>query len=155
LIDCWHNPFPHPSVLSKQKLDEIGLKWSVLNNVSWENMYDELAAYAKERRAEDPNNAWDGNCPTKHETQDGKALGRWVNRQRTLYTKQKLKKEYVAKLEVLGLKWSVHERPRTTTPSNVTDGEENNYVQDDGGGGITGDGEAENNHDDSNLVIAV
>ena len=39
-----------------------------------------------------------------------KSLGRWVNRQRSAYAKQKLKPEWINKLNSIGLKWSVHER---------------------------------------------
>jgi hypothetical protein len=37
-------------------------------------------------------------------------LGRWVNRQRSAFQKNKLKKEYVDKLTTVGLRWVIHER---------------------------------------------
>ena len=55
---------------------------------------------------------WDGNVPANHRTTDvpPRALGRWINRQRSAYGKDKLKKDYIEKLNQIGLKWSVHER---------------------------------------------
>ena len=55
---------------------------------------------------------WDGNVPANYKTDDDppRALGRWINRQRSAFMKKKLKKEYVDKLNMIGLKWSVHER---------------------------------------------
>ena len=53
-----------------------------------------------------------GNVPANYRTNDNppRALGRWINRQRSAYVKDKLKSEYVEKLNKIGLKWSVHER---------------------------------------------
>jgi Helicase associated domain len=61
---------------------------------------------------------WDGNVPANYRTMDNppRALGRWINRQRSAYGKDKLKKEYVDKLNTIGLKWSVHERRPGTYP---------------------------------------
>ena len=38
---------------------------------------------------------WDGNFPTNHKTDDGKALGRWVNNQRTAKSKGSLKEDRI------------------------------------------------------------
>ena len=63
-----------------------------------------------------------GNVPANYKTNDNppRALGRWINRQRSAYVKDKLTAEYVEKLNLIGLKWSVHERRPPTadqTPS--------------------------------------
>lgn len=105
----------------EEELEEIGLKWSVLSTTSWQSMFDTLLEYVHERKLEDPTNEWDGNVPANHKTDDKppKALGRWVNRQRSAFTKNKLKEEFVDKLEAVGLKWAVHERrpyPYPSTP---------------------------------------
>jgi hypothetical protein len=50
---------------------------------------------------------WDGNVPTTYRTKDGKALGRWINNQRSAKHKGVLKKERELKLMGTGLKWSV------------------------------------------------
>jgi hypothetical protein len=93
-----------------QELEMIGLKWSVLSTTSWQSMYETLLEYVNGRKAADGN--WDGNVPANFKTSDHppKALGRWINRQRTAHQKHKLKGEFVDKLNSIGLKWSVHER---------------------------------------------
>jgi len=98
------------------ELEEIGLKWSVLSTSTWQSMYDALCQYSKMKRdlndLKNNGKTWDGNVPANYKTDDNppKSLGRWVNRQRSAYTKGKLKKELVDKLEKVGLKWAVHER---------------------------------------------
>ena len=96
----------------QKQLEDIGLRWSVLLTTSWDSMYDTLCQYVEERKAADPNSSWDGNVPANHKTSDNppKALGRWINRQRSAYGKGTLKKEFVDKLNAIGLRWSVHER---------------------------------------------
>eukprot|EP00977_Amphora_coffeiformis_P006087 scaffold1314_cov158-Amphora_coffeaeformis.AAC.19 len=91
-------------------LEKIGLKWSMLSSTSWEGMFETLQEYVKERKAKE--GSWDGNVPANHRTTDDppRALGRWINRQRSAHTKGKLKAEYVEKLNEIGLKWSVHEK---------------------------------------------
>ena len=96
----------------QEELERIGLRWSVLSTTSWDVMYEALLEYAEDRRTENPESGWDGNVPANFKTDDNppKSLGRWVNRQRSAYAKNKLKQEFVTRLEQAGLKWSVHER---------------------------------------------
>jgi len=91
-------------------LEKLGLKWSMLDSTTWDAMYGNLIRYIEEKKA--TSGEWDGNVPANYRTQDNppRALGRWINRQRTARVKRKLKPEHVDKLTVLGLKWSVHER---------------------------------------------
>ena len=91
-------------------LESVGLKWSMLATTSWESMYETLVEYVNEKKKKGIK--WDGNVPANYKTDDNppRALGRWINRQRSAYVKKKLKKECVEKLTTLGLKWSVHER---------------------------------------------
>lgn len=93
-------------------LEKMGLKWSMLATNTWESMYESLLNYIEDRKRESDKNIWDGNVPANYRTDEDppKALGRWINRQRSAYTKCKLKREYVDKLNAVGLKWSVHER---------------------------------------------
>lgn len=105
-------------------LEQIGLKWSMLATTSWESMFDTLCEYVEEKTKD--GEEWDGNVPANHKTEDNppRALGRWINRQRSAFGKDKLKSEYVAKLNEIGLKWSVHERRPAyhltpTRPDNV------------------------------------
>lgn len=79
-------------------------------------MLHELELYAAQKRQ--GGRAWDGNVPTNckitveridqgRPIREEKNLGRWVNRQRSLYQAGKLKPERQAELERAGLKWSV------------------------------------------------
>ena len=94
-------------------LEKIGLKWSMLATTSWESMFETLCQYVEEKKKGGAE--WDGNVPANYRTEDipPRALGRWINRQRSAYGKNKLKPEYVAKLNEIGLKWSIHERRPT------------------------------------------
>ena len=94
-------------------LEKIGLKWSMLATTSWESMFETLCQYVEGKKK--GGNEWDGNVPANYRTEDvpPRALGRWINRQRSAYGKNKLKPEYVVKLNEIGLKWSIHERRPT------------------------------------------
>ena len=85
----------------------------MLATTSWESMFETLCQYIKEKKK--GGNEWDGNVPANYRTEDNppRALGRWINRQRSAYGKSKLKPEYVVKLNEIGLKWSIHERRPT------------------------------------------
>jgi hypothetical protein len=100
-------------------LEKIGLKWSMLATTSWESMFDTLCEYVEDKQKGGAE--WDGNVPANYKTEDDppRALGRWINRQRSAYGKKKLKPEYVSKLNELGLKWSVHERRPSYQYSNA------------------------------------
>ncbi|KAL9190654.1 hypothetical protein ACHAXT_000360 [Thalassiosira profunda] len=96
------------------RLVSTGLKWCVLTTNSWKQMLHELEVYVQ-RQTKD-GRVWDGNVPTNYKIarpasgradDEGKNLGRWVNRQRSLYQAGKLKKERQEDLERIGLKWSV------------------------------------------------
>ena len=95
---------------SLQALEKVGLKWSMLATTSWDSMYETLVDYVTERTKD--GSEWDGNVPANFRTADNppRALGRWINRQRSAYVKDKLKPDAIEKLSKLGLKWSVHER---------------------------------------------
>eukprot|EP00559_Dactyliosolen_fragilissimus_P002081 CAMPEP_0184868146 /NCGR_PEP_ID=MMETSP0580-20130426/29324_1 /TAXON_ID=1118495 /ORGANISM="Dactyliosolen fragilissimus" /LENGTH=1157 /DNA_ID=CAMNT_0027368839 /DNA_START=724 /DNA_END=4197 /DNA_ORIENTATION=+ len=99
----------------QKELDKIGLRWSVLSTTSWESMYEALCQYVQSRKNMNPNSIWDGNVPASHETSDKppKRLGRWVNRQRSAYAANKLKNDFVLKLEKLGLKWTMHDTKKS------------------------------------------
>lgn len=91
-------------------LEKLGLKWSMLATTSWDSMYETLCDYVDEKKQ--GSGDWDGNVPANFRTSENppRALGRWINRQRSAFMKNKLKKEYMEKLNTVGLKWSVHER---------------------------------------------
>jgi hypothetical protein len=82
----------------------------------WDEMYDCLVDFVEERRKVETKGMsdkekkdwdWDGNVPTTYKTDDGKALGRWINNQRSAKHKGSLKKDREVKLMSTGLKWSV------------------------------------------------
>jgi hypothetical protein len=86
------------------------------SNQKWEEMFDCLVAYVKDQRGkeiqglseEDEKNwEWTGNVPTMYKTSDGKALGRWINNQRSAKSKGSLKADREERLIGTGLKWSV------------------------------------------------
>jgi hypothetical protein len=106
-------------------LEKMGLKWSMLATTSWDSMFETLEEYVDEKTRNGAK--WDGNVPANYKTNHDppRALGRWINRQRSAYGKRKLKREYESKLKEIGLKWSVHERktnsdfPAKTMPHGV------------------------------------
>ena len=82
----------------------------------WESMFVCLVKFIAERKTEATAGmtdeqikvwSWDGNVPTTFKTKDGKALGRWVNNQRSAKSKNTLKDERETRLVNAGLKWSV------------------------------------------------
>lgn len=98
------------------RLVSTGLKWSVLSTNAWPDMMNELRLYVKDKTKN--GQKWDGNVPTNYriksniaddgsEIDEEKNLGRWINRQRSLYQGGRLKKERQLELEKIGLKWSV------------------------------------------------
>ncbi|KAG7360208.1 helicase domain protein [Nitzschia inconspicua] len=114
-------------------LENIGLKWSMLATTSWDSMFETLEEYVKEKTKNGAK--WDGNVPANYKTHHDppRALGRWINRQRSTFGKKKLKTEYVNKLSSIGLRWSVHDRRQhyqsSTTTSNTPDGVGSSSVQ--------------------------
>eukprot|EP00592_Proboscia_alata_P014773 CAMPEP_0194396170 /NCGR_PEP_ID=MMETSP0174-20130528/124833_1 /TAXON_ID=216777 /ORGANISM="Proboscia alata, Strain PI-D3" /LENGTH=1160 /DNA_ID=CAMNT_0039192193 /DNA_START=129 /DNA_END=3611 /DNA_ORIENTATION=+ len=99
-----------------EKLFRTGLKWSVLTTNSWTDMMNELHIYVKEKAKD--GNKWDGNVPTNYkiksnidsdgnEIDEEKNLGRWINRQRSLFQGGRLRKDRQLELEAIGLRWSV------------------------------------------------
>jgi len=96
------------------RLASTGLIWECHGNSSWEQMIQGLVIYAQEQ-ASKTGKPWDGNVPTSQKIRvssvetgadEEKALGRWVNRQRTLYQSGQLNKERQQQLEKIGLQWA-------------------------------------------------
>ena len=92
-----------------QLFDELGIDWTikeVKKNPSWDEMY---------RLANNYFNAYN-NLDIKRNfvtldginiNEDGYNLGRWVSRQRVSYKNNKLSKEQITKLEIIGMKWNM------------------------------------------------
>ena len=84
------------------------------SNQKWDEMFDCLVMYVKNQKQKHAGTMkggkewkWDGNVPTTYKTKDSKALGRWINNQRSAKTKGSLKPEREERLLSTGLKWSV------------------------------------------------
>jgi Helicase associated domain. len=86
------------------------------SNQKWEEMFDCLVNYVQEQKQKETEGMseeevekweWSGNVPTMYKTADGKALGRWINNQRSAKSKGSLKPEREERLISTGLKWSV------------------------------------------------
>jgi len=84
----------------KEKLEKIGMVWNV-NAFKQEEMLIRLLRF-KER---------EGHCdvPSNH-LEDGKALGTWLHKQRRVKKTGKLDPDLAARLENIGVVWSVNKR---------------------------------------------
>ena len=91
------------------RLVSTGLKWNATAINSWTQMLDQLKIYVQSQT--ENGKQWDGNVPTNYKAGAGgeKNLGRWVNKQRSLYHAGELKTERQDDLNQIGLKWSVHQ----------------------------------------------
>eukprot|EP00978_Attheya_sp_CCMP212_P041131 scaffold232018_cov45-Attheya_sp.AAC.1 len=86
------------------------------SNQKWDDMLQCLEEFIVERRKEETKDMteeekkeweWEGNVPATYKTKCGKALGRWINNQRSAKSKCILKREREDRLMSTGLKWSV------------------------------------------------
>jgi ribosomal protein L7Ae-like RNA K-turn-binding protein len=80
----------------KKRLEDIGFEWR-LPSARW----DETCALLKQFKKRE------GHCnvPQSH-TEDEANLGKWVNNQRQLKTKEKLDSDRLKRLEEIGFKWA-------------------------------------------------
>ncbi len=85
------NP-PTPEQIAR--LDQIGMMWETVHNMSWEKAYSEACTYYNEH----------GNLeiPVNYISAGGCRLGRWIRRQRD---NSKLSGERMTKLMALGMVW--------------------------------------------------
>jgi len=104
-----------PPVVKSSSLSAAAAKPSLAKE-KWEGFFTAMVDFADERRAEETKNmsadekknwVWDGHVPTNYKTKDGKALGRWINNQRSAHAKGSLKKDREERLVSAGLRWSV------------------------------------------------
>ena len=79
------------------RLDELGFVWDLRTTV-WEEMFAALVAY-RQRHG-------DFNVPVRWP--ENTALGTWVDKQRTLFNANRLRKDRVARLDDLGFAWNAH-----------------------------------------------
>lgn len=87
--------------ISIQRLEDIGMVWDI-EQVRWERQYQAAAEYYWEHGNLD--------IPAQYETPDGLKLGRWLQRMRRDYKNDVLEKEYIERLEAIGVTWDVADR---------------------------------------------
>ena len=77
----------------KAKLESIGFVWTV--NPDWNEMFTKLKEYKRQH----------GDCRVPTGYNNDPALARWVGKQRSFYTNNKLQENRKAKLESIGFTW--------------------------------------------------
>ena len=86
------------------------------NKQQWDDMFEVLVRYIEEirekatRHMNDDQKAtwfWDGNVPYSYKTPCGKALGSWINNQRSVKAKDTLKDDREVRLTSTGLRWNM------------------------------------------------
>jgi hypothetical protein len=85
-----------------KRLDEIGFMWTLVETVSWKDMFASLVEFKKVH----------GHCnvPQKsreHKSLEQKRLGKWVNSQRTANTRGKLNPARKQQLDSIGFVWNL------------------------------------------------
>jgi hypothetical protein len=117
----------------------------------WDDMFECLVQFIEDIREKSTKNLndmqkaewiWDGNVPTSYKTPCGKALGRWINNQRSAKAKGTLKDDREVRLVSTGLKWSV----LTTNSWRQMLRELEIYVNEQTKGGRTWDGNVPTNY---------
>jgi Helicase associated domain len=108
------------TVREDNKAPEECVTTATINQLYWDDMYEILVEYTRNQRrchdlryamniSEEERNTiqwiWDGNVPQKYITSNGKALGKWINTQRTAKTDRLLHPKREARLHNLGLNW--------------------------------------------------
>ncbi len=86
---------------SVQRLEAIGMVWDI-EKMRWERQYQAAAEYYWEHG--------DLDIPAQFETADGLKLGRWLQRMRRDYKNGVLEKEYMERLEAIGITWNIADR---------------------------------------------
>ena len=81
-----------------ERLEDLGFDWHP-KRTAWEAMFSMLEAYKNDH---------DGDCNVPAHWPENPQLGRWLNKQRTLFGMGKLAAEKVTRLEDLGLVWDLH-----------------------------------------------
>jgi predicted helicase len=78
-----------------KRLEDISFVWE-LNELLWEEKYEELKEYMKKH----------GNRNIPQHWPENKQLGKWVSHQRTNYRKGKLSEDRIKRLEDIGFVWT-------------------------------------------------
>ena len=85
----------------QEKLEAIGMVWTLKEHISFQDMLKVAIIYQKEH----------GNLlvPVKYVAPTGEALGRWIQNRRTEYKNKTLLKERIDALENIGMVWQVNQ----------------------------------------------
>jgi hypothetical protein len=82
----------------------------------WKDMFEVLVRYIKETRETETRHMndeqkaawiWNGHVPSSYKTSCNKALGNWIDTQRQLKAKEKLKDERELRLTSICLRWKM------------------------------------------------
>jgi hypothetical protein len=101
---------------AKEAAKQLAAMTNCTVDSKWEVMFAVLVRHIKETREtatmhmNDEQKAawiWDGNVPFSYKTPCGKALGGWINTQRTAKAKEKLKDERELRLTSICLRWKM------------------------------------------------
>ena len=111
-----HTPYAYANPAQTPSSALSSKSGTLQSQQKWEDMFDCLVKFIEETREKSTKHMnekqkatwiWDGNVPTSHKTRCGKALGRWINNQRSAKAKGTLKDDREVRLVSTGLKWSV------------------------------------------------
>ncbi|HBX50144.1 MAG: hypothetical protein A2275_06045 [Bacteroidetes bacterium RIFOXYA12_FULL_35_11] len=80
------------------KLELLGIDWSIYVRPGWEKQYEELVRFKKKN----------GHCRVPQKFKENKSLANWVSIQRR--DKYKLSEEQIEKLNAVGFIWKVLKR---------------------------------------------
>lgn len=111
-----HTPYAYAKPAQTPSSAFCSKSGTLQSQQKWDDMFDCLVKFIEETREKSTKHMneqqksawiWDGNVPTSHKTRCGKALGRWINNQRSAKAKGALKDDREVRLVSTGLKWSV------------------------------------------------
>ncbi|MFA4919901.1 MAG: Helicase associated domain protein [Thermodesulfovibrionales bacterium] len=83
-----------------KRLEAIGFVWSQYDE-AWEQGFQATLKYKEQ--------TGDANSHRRHKTPEGFQLGRWQNRQKTFYKRDKLPEDRIKRLEEIGFVWSLYD----------------------------------------------
>lgn len=97
----------------KARLEDLGLDWNPREKLAtqWEDRFAQLAEFRSQH----------GHCKVPVESKTHPALGRWLKTQRRLRREGRLDPVRTARLESLGIEWSLREDPESQWNKRLTE----------------------------------
>ncbi len=86
-----------PTESQKQRLDELGMRWTDKASQQWEIGFSHAEAYYK--------SAGNLDVASSYKTESGYSLGAWISKNRTAYKNGKLSNERIDRLNSIGMIW--------------------------------------------------